>query len=154
MNALSRRPSFSSAVFYRDPRAALEWLERAFGFTRDLVVSDAQGRVAHAQMLFGDGIVMIREGGWSDFAVSPSSVDGRNTQCVHVWLESGIDAHCERARAAGAVILQAPADQFYGDRTYRARDPERHVWTFGQTVRDVSREEAERDSGLKIEGWQ
>jgi hypothetical protein len=44
-------------------------------------------------------------------------------------------------------------DQFYGDRTYRARDPEGHVWTFGQTVRHVSREEAEKESGLKIEGW-
>jgi uncharacterized glyoxalase superfamily protein PhnB len=50
------------------------------------------------------------------------------------------------------VILQEPTDQFYGDRTYRARDPEGHVWTFGQTVRHVSGEEAEKESGLKIEG--
>ncbi|KVN16838.1 MULTISPECIES: VOC family protein [unclassified Burkholderia] len=153
MNATSHRPSLSSAVFYRDPRAALEWLERAFGFARCVVVSDAQGRIAHAEMSFGDGIVMIGEGGWSDFAVSPESLDGKNTQCVHVQLQSDIDAHCERARAAGAVILQEPADQFYGDRTYRARDPERHVWTFGQTVRRVSREEAAHHSGLSIEGW-
>lgn len=130
MHATFRRPSFSSAVFCRDPRVALEWLERAFGFTRSLVVGDAQGRVAHAEMSFGDGVVMIGTGGWSDFAVSASLLDGKNTQCVHVQLESDIDAHCERARAAGAVILQAPADQFYGDRTYRACDPERHVWTF------------------------
>ncbi|MDN7674854.1 VOC family protein [Burkholderia oklahomensis] len=153
MHAAFRRPSFSSAVFYHDPRAALEWLERAFGFTRSLVVSDAQGRIAHAEMSFGDGVVMIGSGGWSDFAVSPSSLDGKNTQCVHVQLESDIDAHCERARAAGAVIVQEPADQFYGDRTYRARDPERHVWTFGQTVRRVSLEEAGQGSGLTIEGW-
>jgi hypothetical protein len=46
-----------------------------------------------------------------------------------------------------------PADQFYGARTYRAKDPEGHVWTFGQTIRDVSRDEAERVSGLKITGW-
>jgi hypothetical protein len=51
------------------------------------------------------------------------------------------------------VILQEPTDQFYGDRTYRARDPEGHVWSFGQTVRVVSREEAEKASGLKIVGW-
>jgi hypothetical protein len=44
-------------------------------------------------------------------------------------------------------------DQFYGDRTYRARDPEGHVWTFAQTVRHVSREEAEKESGRKIDGW-
>jgi uncharacterized glyoxalase superfamily protein PhnB len=58
-----------------------------------------------------------------------------------------------RAAAAGAEIVQQPTDQFYGDRTYRARDPEGHVWTFAQTVRRVSREEAERASGFKIEGW-
>lgn len=152
MHAVSRRPSLSSAVFYRDPRAALEWLERAFGFARGIVVSDAQGRIAHAELSFGDGVVMIGAAGWSEFAFSPESLDGKNTQCVHVQLESDLDAHCERARAAGAVILQEPADQFYGDRTYRARDPERHVWTFARTVRRVSREEAERHGGLSIEG--
>jgi hypothetical protein len=46
-----------------------------------------------------------------------------------------------------------PEDQFYGDRTYRAVDPEGHVWTFAQTVRQVTREEAEQASGLKITGW-
>jgi uncharacterized glyoxalase superfamily protein PhnB len=78
---------------------------------------------------------------------------GKNTQIVHVHLDENIDAHCSRARDAGAEILMEPADQFYGDRTYRARDPEGHVWTFAQTVRLVSREEAEAASGLTIEGW-
>lgn len=59
----------------------------------------------------------------------------------------------ERAKSVGAEILQTPKDEFYGDRTYRARDPEGHVWTFGQTVNDVSREEAEQASGLTTEGW-
>jgi uncharacterized glyoxalase superfamily protein PhnB len=58
-----------------------------------------------------------------------------------------------RARGAGATILAEPSDQFYGDRTYRAADLEGHVWSFGQTVRQVSREQAEVASGLKIEGW-
>lgn len=51
------------------------------------------------------------------------------------------------------MIVREPADQFYGDRSYMAKDPEGHVWSFAQTVRQVSREEAERASGLKIEGW-
>jgi hypothetical protein len=81
-----------------------------------------------------------------------ASVGGRNTQCVHVHVVADIDAHCDRARAAGATILQEPADQFYGDRTYRARDPEQHVWTFGQTVREMSLDEAAAAAGLKLEG--
>jgi uncharacterized glyoxalase superfamily protein PhnB len=147
-----RRPSFGSAVFYRDPRAALDWLEKAFGFERSMVVTDKDGRLAHSEMKFGDGYLMVGSE-WADFVASPASAGGKNTQSIHVQLQDGIDAHCERARAAGAAILMDPADQFYGDRTYRARDPEGHVWTFAQTIRNVTREEAERASGLKIEGW-
>jgi uncharacterized glyoxalase superfamily protein PhnB len=147
-----RRPTLGSGVFYRDPRAALDWLEKAFGFERCMVISDQEGRLAHAEMRFGDGYIMLGAE-WAEFIASPASVGGKNTQLIHVHLQDGIDAHCEQARAAGAVILQEPAEQFYGDRTFRARDPEGHVWTFGQTVRHVSREKAEKASGLKIEGW-
>ncbi len=147
-----RRPTFGSAVFYKDPVAALEWLEKAFGFERMMVITDAKGKLAHSEMKFGDGYLMVGSE-WAEFVASPASVGAKNTQSIHVHLKDGVDAHCERARAAGAVIVREPADQFYGDRTYMARDPEGHVWTFGQTVRQVSREEAEKASGLKIEGW-
>ena len=75
------------------------------------------------------------------------------TQSINVHLEQDVDAHCERARAAGARIIAEPSDQFYGDCSYRAADLDGHVWNFGQTRRDISREEAERTSGLKIDGW-
>ena len=147
-----RRPALGSALFYKDAFAALDWLENAFGFERTMVITDKDGKLGHSEMRFGDGYIMIG-GEWIDYVASPSSIGGKNTQSIHVHLAAGIEAHCERARAAGAVILQEPADQFYGDRTYRARDPEGHVWTFGQTVRYVGREEAEKASGLKIAGW-
>jgi len=147
-----RRPSLSAAVFYKDPWAALDWLERAFGFERSMVITDKDGNLGHSEMRFGDGYVMVGSE-WAEFVASPESTGGKNTQMVHVQLADGIDAHCARAKAAGAEIIQEPSDQFYGDRTYRARDPEGHVWTFGQTVKHVSREEAERASGLTIEGW-
>lgn len=146
------RPSLASAVFYRDPLKALDWLEQAFGFERSMVITDADGNLGHSEMTFGTGYFMVGPE-WTDHVASPASVGGKNTQTVHVHLEDGIDDHCARARAAGAVIVREPEDQFYGDRVYSARDPEGHVWTFAQTVRTVSREEAERVSGLKIEGW-
>ncbi|HUN25038.1 MAG TPA: VOC family protein [Steroidobacteraceae bacterium] len=152
MENLRRRPSLGSAVFYKNPDDAISWLERAFGFERAMVIHDREGRVVHSELKFGDGYIMLGSE-WADFVAAPSSVGGKNTQMVHVQLTRELDAHCERARAAGATILQEPADQFYGDRTYRARDPEGHVWTFGQTVREVTRLEAEQASGLRIEGW-
>ena len=146
------RPSLVSAVVYRDPKAALKFLEAAFGFELFMLIEDDQGNVAHSEMRFGDAAIMIGFE-WSDEYKSPASLGGKVTQSVHIQVAGDIDAHCERARAAGMEILMAPADQFYGDRTYRCRDPEGHIWTVGQNVKTVSREEAEAASGLKITGW-
>jgi uncharacterized glyoxalase superfamily protein PhnB len=77
-------------------------------------------------------------------------LEGANTQTLHVQLDDGLDAHCDRARAAGARVVQEPAEQFYGDRTYRAVDIEGHMWSFAQHVRDVSRAEAEASIGQSI----
>ena len=147
-----KHAALGSGVFYKDPRAALTWLQAAFGFEPSMLVSDADGRLVHAEMRFGDGYIIV-DSEWTDHVASPASVGGKNTQSVCVRLKDGLDAHCERARAAGAEIVEAPADHFYGERQYRARDPEGHVWTFTQTLRAVSREEAEQLSGFSIDGW-
>ena len=117
-----------------------------------MVVTDETGNLMHAEMRFADAYIIV-DSEWAEHIASPLSVGGKNTQSVYLRLANGIDAHCERARAAGAVILQEPEDQFYGERTYRALDPEGHMWTFSQTVRHVPEKEAEALSGMKIAGW-
>ncbi len=102
-------------------------------------------------MRFGDGVIMVGSE-WSDAHKSPASVGGKCTQTVHVHLtakDGPVDAHCERARKAGATILMEPENQFYGDRSYRALDLEGHIWTFGQTVEVVPTEQWEAATGLK-----
>ena len=147
--------SFTPAVFYSDPMAALTWLEKAFGFETTMLIEPPPNdpTMMHAEMSLAGKGRLILGAEWSAWARSPASLGGANTANVHVDLESDLDAHCVRARQAGAVIEMEPEDQFYGARTYRARDCEGHVWTFAQYVREVSREEAERISGLKITGW-
>ncbi|MCI3131376.1 VOC family protein [Phenylobacterium aquaticum] len=145
--------TLTAAVFYRDPRAALDWLAKAFDFELAMLLEDAEGNVAHSQMAFGDSRVMVGSE-WSADHQSPASLGGRNTQTVHIEIDEDVDAHCARARAAGAVILEEPETQFYGSRTYRCLDPEGHIWTIAQPVRAVSREEAEAVTGLKITGWE
>ena len=147
------RAALTSALCYRDPKAALKFLEAAFGVELAMLIEDGDGNLAHAEMSFGDSLVMIGNE-WTEKHKSPASIDGFNTQSVHIHVEGDIDAHCERARAAGAEILMEPADQFYGDRTYRCRDLEGHFWTVGAPVRTVSVEQAEAESGLKVvKGW-
>jgi len=142
-------PVFQPSVVYQDDSAAIEWLRKAFGFEPSLIVSDDSGKIVHAEMKLGDGLVTVaRE--WSDITRSPKSAGGKNTQQIHVQLQDDIDAHCARARAAGATIVAEPSDQFYGDRTYRALDPEGHLWTFGQRVKVLTLGEMEKASGLKL----
>jgi uncharacterized glyoxalase superfamily protein PhnB len=146
------RPNLVSAVVYRDPKAALDWLEKAFGFELFMLIEDANGNLAHSEMRFGNAAVMIGYE-WSADHQSPASLGGKNTQTVNIHISEDVDTHCERARSAGAEVIAEPETQFYGDRTYRCRDLEGHIWTVSQTVRPVSREEAEAASGLKITGW-
>ena len=141
--------SFVPALHYKKPLAALDWLEKAFGFERTMLIIGDDEREMHAEMGFGNGTIMVG-GEWDSRVVSPLSVDGRGTQDIHVFLSDEIKAHCARARAAGATIIQEPTEQFYGACTYRALDIEGHMWTFSQQTRNVSREEMERASGLKF----
>jgi uncharacterized glyoxalase superfamily protein PhnB len=146
------RPALIPAVFYRDPKAAVKWLAEAFDFELVMLIEDQDGNLVHSEMRYEDAAVMVGNE-WSADHQSPASVGGRNTQTTHIQIKSDVDAHYIRARAAGAEIVAELETQFYGDRTYRCRDPEGHIWTIGQAVQAVSREEAEAATGLKIEGW-
>src|SRR5580692_8665900 len=141
-----RRPAFIPSLAYKDNRAAVKWLETAFGFEPSEVLTDAEGDIVHAEMTHEDGVVMIGSE-WADWTRSPASLGGKNTQRVHVRIERGIDEHCARARQAGAQVSE-PANQFYGDRTYMAIDLEGHRWTFSQPVSNPSREEMEKATGF------
>jgi uncharacterized glyoxalase superfamily protein PhnB len=145
--SVPHRPAFISSIIYKDNRAALKWLQSAFGFEASEVLTAANGDIVHAEMSHGDGVIMIGTE-FAEWARSPASVSGKNTQRIHVLLGGGIDEHCARARQAGAKIAMEPADQFYGDRTYMAVDLEGHYWTFAQPVRVTSKQEMEKASGF------
>ena len=115
-------PRISPYLNYEDTGAMLEWLARAFGLVERHTVRGADGKVQHAEMELEGGVVMMGSpgGGFRN----PKHL-GQTTHSLYVYVD-GLDAHCERARAAGAEIIEEPADQPYGDRRYGARDPEGH----------------------------
>jgi uncharacterized glyoxalase superfamily protein PhnB len=145
---------FTSTVIYRDPKAAMQWLQDAFGFEVNLLLTDDDGNIAHLEMAFHGAPVGVA-GEWSGSVLgparmkSPASVDGVGTQFLWIKLPEGLDAHHAHAKAAGARVTQPPEDQFYGARTYRVMDPEGHIWCFSQDVKVVSNAEMEAVSGLK-----
>jgi uncharacterized glyoxalase superfamily protein PhnB len=149
------RPAVVPCVFYKDPIAAMKWLEAAFGFETTVLLTDAEGRVAYSEMNYLGSQISVG-GEWTGPQLggaamkSPASLGGVGTQFLRIALPGELDAHCATARAAGARITEEPADQFYGDRTYRAMDPEGHIWNFSEVVAAVSGEEVHEAAGLKV----
>lgn len=120
-----------STLRYRDPKSAIAWLEKAFGF-RQHFVAEEQGQVVHAQIRVGDDLIMLGPDYPDDkYGMhSPLALNGTN-QCVYVSLDGDIDQACARAGAAGAAIITPPYDTTYGSREFSCKDPEGHVWSFG-----------------------
>jgi uncharacterized glyoxalase superfamily protein PhnB len=118
---------------YRDAHAAIDWLCKAFGFARHAVHEDANGRVEHAQLTCGNGMVMLGEVRDNDFGrliAQPDEIGGRETQCACVIVVN-CKSHYQQAVAAGANIVDAYAEKDYGGAGYSCRDPEGHLWYFG-----------------------
>lgn len=132
-------------MLYADVAAALEFLQRAFGFEEVLRYTGAQGYVNHAEMRLGDDVIYMGDPG--DEYRNPAAL-GAATVMIGVHGVEDVDALCERARSAGAEITEEPADQEYGERRFGATDPEGHTWFFSQPIREVAPEEW----GAKVSG--
>lgn len=128
-------------LLYKDSDAAVDFLTRAFGFTERYRMTDSDGKTNHAEVDHGGSVVMLGTQGEeaAEPFQNPNELGGR-TQLIYVYVDD-VDAHFQQAKAAGAEIVTEPEDQFYGDRSYRVRDPEGHAWSFATHVRDVSPEE-------------
>jgi uncharacterized glyoxalase superfamily protein PhnB len=116
---------------YEDAPAALDWLERAFGFKRKEVHAGENGTVVHAEMRFADGMVMLGSAGENDLGMKTPKELGAVNQGVYVIVDERIDEHYERAVAAGAEVVRPIHDTDYGSRDYVVRDPEGNLWSFG-----------------------
>jgi uncharacterized glyoxalase superfamily protein PhnB len=143
-------PRVSAAVFYEDPKKAIDWLVRAFDFEVRLKVEGDDGSIVHSELVYGDGVVMVSASGGSkaqeegakrdtSFQKSPRLVGGGNTQSLMLYVDD-VEAHCVRSREAGAKISMDPKTSDYGeeywcDRSYEAVDLEGHHWWFVQRLR-------------------
>lgn len=118
---------------YRDAPAAIEFLCDAFGFEKHLVVPGDNGTIAHAQLTYGNGMIMLgtaRDDEFGALQKTPGDVGGVGTESPYI-IVADPDAHYRRAKKAGAEIVVEIADQEHGGRLYSCRDPEGHLWNFG-----------------------
>lgn len=125
-------PTIIPTLRYKDAAKAIDWLCNAFGFERQMVVEEDDGRIAHAQLRYGAGMIMLgsaSEDAWGRY-VKPAHALGGNSQGAYVIVDD-CKAHYERARAAGAEVVMELEDKEYGGAGYGCLDLEGNVWSFG-----------------------
>jgi len=138
-------PRISTALYYDDAGKAIDWLCEAFGFEVQIKVEGEGGRIEHSELVFGGGLIMVGDvrgkGERMPYARSPSQVGGANTQNMMVYVDD-VEAHCKRARDAGATIVNEPktsdyGEEYWSDRGYECKDLGGHHWWFTQRLRSA-----------------
>jgi uncharacterized glyoxalase superfamily protein PhnB len=120
---------------YRDAPAAIEWLCSTFGFNKQAVYPNSDGTIAHAQLTFGNGMIMLgsaveKATEWGKLIKQPDQIGGAETQSAYL-IVADADVLYARAKAAGAEIMIDIKDEDYGGRGFSCRDIEGHLWSFG-----------------------
>ena len=129
--------AFFPGMRYADAPAAIDWLEKAFGFQRQVAYPGPDGTIAHAQLIFNGGMIMLGSYKEDVFRYKTPRQAGGVTQAVYVYVQD-IDAHFARAEAAGAEIVVPLKETDYGSREYSARDLEGHLWHFGTYLPEMA----------------
>ncbi|MDQ1831482.1 VOC family protein [Massilia scottii] len=129
------RANIIPCLRYRNAPAAIDWLCSTFGFEKQLVVPGENDTILHAQLSFGNGMVMLGstsaiDSEYSKLMKQPDEIDGAQTQTICVVVTDA-DAVYDRAISARAQIVMDIKDEDYGGRSFTCRDLEGHVWTFG-----------------------
>jgi uncharacterized glyoxalase superfamily protein PhnB len=133
--AKNTRATVIPSLRYRNAPAAIEWLCQTFGFEKQLVVPSEDGAIAHAQLSFGNGMIMLgsvleKETEFGHLIKQPDEIGGFETQSPYVVV-SDADEIYRRAKAAGAEIVIEIKDEDYGGRVFSCRDLEGHLWNIG-----------------------
>jgi PhnB protein len=117
-------------LFVKDTKGAIEFYEKAFGFTTSFTMPDDDGDITHAEMKHNDAVIMLGK-----YAEGAPGTLGGTSATMYLYVDNIDDFH-RRVKEAGGEIVKEPADQFWGDRTFNVRCPEGHHWMFAQNVSD------------------
>ena len=118
---------------YRDANAAIDWLCSVFGFEAQMVIPEKDGSVAHAQLIFGNSMIMLGSAFDTEYGrllKQPNEIGQFVTQSTYLVVKDA-DLVYDRVRIAGGQILLDLKDEDYGGRGFTCRDPEGHVWSIG-----------------------
>jgi uncharacterized glyoxalase superfamily protein PhnB len=136
-------------ICVKNAGAAIEFYKTAFGATEKFRLTEPGGRIGHAELLFGTPTLMLADEFPEMGFVAPAP-EGPRTFVIHLHVDNA-DAEIARAISAGAKLVRAAQDQFYGERSGTVRDPYGHDWMLGHSIEEVQPEEMQRryDAAIK-----
>jgi len=129
-------------LIVHDAARMLEFYKKAFGATEVLRIPAPGGRIGHAEIKIGEGMVMLADESPEMGHKSPQTIGG--TPITLMFYVRDVDAQFNKALAAGGTVKNPLKDQFYGDRSGTLTDPSGHIWTIATHIEDVTPEEMDR----------
>ncbi len=133
---MNNRIRIIPSLSYRDAKAAINWLCKAFDFKEDAVYQTEDGKIAHAQLTYKGNMIMLGSidsgSAFSKLVKHPTEIGGFVTQSAYIIIDDDeIDKHYDKAKSNGAEILLALKSEDYGGKNYTCKDLEGHIWSFG-----------------------
>ena len=133
-----------------DAQAAADFYSHVFGAVEDFRLTEPGGRIGHVELKLGPVTLMLAEE-YPEYGIRSPLAYGGNGSCIHLHVDDA-DALARRAIEAGATMVSEPADQFYGERSCRIRDPFGHEWLLGHEIEKLTPEEMQRRYDALFEG--
>jgi uncharacterized glyoxalase superfamily protein PhnB len=126
----SKFPVLSPCLTVRDPGAAMDFYQRAFGFDKREAIPGPDGKIVHVEMVYQSALIMFGPECPTEPQRKPPASSGVSCPLTLYVYCADVDALCARAQKAGAKVIAAPADMFWGDRVCRLQDPDGYAWMF------------------------
>lgn len=126
-----------------DSAAAIDFYCKVFGVTEKFRLTEPGGRIGHAELDFGNGATLMLSDAYPEYGMDSARTIGASPVALHLHVDNA-DAVIDRAVAAGASLVMAPQDHFYGERSGSFDDPFGHRWSIGHSIEEVTPEEMQR----------
>jgi uncharacterized glyoxalase superfamily protein PhnB len=131
-------------LYLRARRAAdaVAWYMDVFGATEKFRLVEPGGRIGHVELELGPTTLMLSDE-FPEFGIHAPEAEARSTFVIHLHVDDA-DALIARAVKAGAQLMRAPQDHFYGERSGTIRDPFGYDWLIGHSIEAVEPAEMQR----------
>jgi uncharacterized glyoxalase superfamily protein PhnB len=134
----------------KNAHTAIDFYKRVFGASEKFRLVEPSGRIGHVELSLGGTTLMLSDE-FPEYGIHAPAADAKGSFVIHLHVDDA-DALIERAVGAGARLVRAPQDQFYGERSGTVRDPFGYDWMIGHSIEQVDPREMQRRYTAMFDG--